>query len=504
MALRAFLFLCIPLLLGLAGCGGSLDLSRNSAIVGLEEFPGSLEPPYGLDANSQRIQHLCFASLLSLNPDGSFSNELAESVVMQDKTTFVFTLKDGLAFSDGSALTASDIVSAYQEILSPSSASFLKGAYAIMQSVEATDRRRVVFKLKEPFAPFFMLATLGISKKLPEGGPRLASGPYEIKEVVENQRIVLKENPRWFGKHPSLERVVFKLVPDESERVLELKKGSIDIIQNGFTPDLLPFFQEDTGLAVSQTPGSSFAYIALNLHNPYLSDIRVRQALNLAIDREKLAKSLYKGMVVPSDSLLPNGHWARHPKIGAPPFDTKKAKALIKEAQGVFPKRGVPIPINLTLKVSSNQVALRLAEALRSSFLDVGVNVGIQTREGPAFFEDVRSGLFDMYILTWAGVTEPDIYRTLFFSSSVPPAGDNRGFYANPLLDGLLLKARSSYEREVRRELYWRVQEILSQDLPYLHLWHTRNTLVHRRSIEGVKPDALGSFRFLLEAKRSG
>ena len=504
MTFKSSLFFCIPLLLGIAGCGGGPDFSMDGAIVGLEEFPGSLEPPYGLDANSQRIQHLCFASLLSLNPDGSFSNELAESVVMQDETTFVFTLRDNLAFSDGSALTASDVVSAYQEILSPGSASSLKGAYAIIESVEATDSRRVVFKLKEPFAPFFMLATLGISKKLPEEGPRLASGPYEVKEVVENRRIVLQENPRWFGKHPSLERVVLKLVPDESERVLELKRGSIDIIQNDFAPDLLPFLQEDAGLAVSQTPGSSFTYVALNLHNPYLSDIRVRQALNLAIDREKLAKSLYKGMVVPSDSVLPNGHWARHPKIGVPPFDAKKAKALIKEAQEAFPKKGGTIPIKLALKVSSNQAAFRLAEALRSSFFDVGVNVEIQARERGKFFEEVRSGLFDMYVLTWAGVVEPDVYRTLFFSSSVPPVGDNRGFYANPLLDGLLLKARSSYDREVRRELYWRVQEILSQDLPYLHLWHAQNTLVHRRSIEGAKPDALGSFRFLLDAKRSG
>jgi peptide/nickel transport system substrate-binding protein len=504
MTFKSSLFFCIPLLLGIAGCGGGLDLSMDGAIVGLEEFPGSLEPPYGLDANSRRIQHLCFASLLSFNSDGSFSNELAESVVMQDETTFVFTLRDNLAFSDGSALAASDVVSAYQEILSPGSASSLKAAYAIIESVEATDSRRVVFKLKEPFAPFFMLATLGISKKLPEEGPRLASGPYEVKEVVENQRIVLQENPRWFGKHPSLERVVLKLVPDESERVLELKRGSIDIIQNDFAPDLLPFLQEDTGLAVSQTPGSSFTYVALNLHNPYLSDIRVRQALNLAIDREKLAKSLYKGMVVPSDSVLPNGHWARHPKIGVPPFDAKKAKALIKEAQEAFPKKGGTIPIKLALKVSSNQAAFRLAEALRSSFFDVGVNVEIQARERGKFFEEVRSGLFDMYVLTWAGVVEPDVYRTLFFSSSVPPVGDNRGFYANPLLDGLLLKARSSYDREVRRELYWRVQEILSQDLPYLHLWHAQNTLVHRRSIEGVKPDALGSFRFLLDAKRSG
>lgn len=505
MTVKAFFFFCIPLLFLLAGCERvGIGLSKdNSVVVGLEAFPDSLEPPYGSDAISQKIQRLCFASLLVLNPDGTFANELASSVFMQDEVTFVFKLKDHLAFSDGSPLTAFDVASAYKEILGSGTPLSPRGAYTIIQSVEAEDRSRVVFTLKEPFAPFLMLATFGISKKRAEGGPRLASGPYEIEKVIDNRQILLKENERWTGKHPSIKRVSFKLIPEESARVDELKRGSIDILLNGISPELLSFLQEDPEMVVSQTPGSSFTYISLNLHNPYLSDVRVRQGLNLAIDREKLAKSLYKGMVVPSDSILPSGHWARHPKIGAPPFDSKKAKELIEEANEAFSKSGGAIPANLTLKVSGDPAMLRLAEALRVFFLDAGVNVGIQARGRGAFFEEIKSGLFDMHILTWVEVTEPDFYRTLFFSSSIPPAGDNRGFYANPLLDGLLLKARSSYDRELRREVYWRVQEILSQDLPYLHLWHTLNTLIHCRSIKGAKPDALGSFGFLLEATRS-
>lgn len=489
------------LLVIIGGCGSGSDPAP--IVVGLEAFP-SLKPSFELDENAQGVQELCYAPLFSPNPDGSFSNVLARSVEVQDDTTFVMTLKEGLSFSDGSPLRAVDVVKAYKEALQVnSSEASPRRPMNVVQAIEALGPGRVVFRLRKPFAPFLSLATLGISKESSEGGPRAASGPYAIEKVIENQEVLLKRNPHGFGPEPEIQSVLFRVIPDDTRRILELKNGSLDIVQNGLTPDVLLLIQGDPSLELRQTPGSSFSYVAFNFHNPYLGDIRVRQALTLAIDRKKIARSLYKGLVIPSDSLLPEGHWARHPQIGAPSYDSRKARLLMEDVKQDFKKRGLPFPITLTLKVLPDPMFLRFAEAIQGSLRDIGVHLKVQTPERTLFFKEIRSGEFDMYMLTWARIIDPDIYRTLFFSSSLPPLGDNRGFYTNPLLDDLLVRACTTYDREARKELYWRVQEVLSQDLPYLNLWHKVNTIVYRREILGIKPDSLGTYRFLLKVRRS-
>jgi peptide/nickel transport system substrate-binding protein len=501
MMLNEFLKIALTCLLLIGGCGPSSNPA--SLVVGLETFP-SLEPSLDLDEDAQWVQELCFASLLSPNQDGSFSNELALSVEIQDNKAFIITLKEDLKFSDGSPLRAPDVVRAYQEALRMNSAeSNPRGPTSVIQSIEALGPKRVVFRLKEPFAPFLSLATLGISKVSPTGGLRLASGPYAIEEILEGQQILLKRNPHGFGPSPENESVLFKVIPDESKRVFELKNAQIDIVQNDLALDILPSIQGDPGLEVKQIPNSSFSYVALNFHNPYLADIRVRQALNLAIDRKKIACSLYKDLVIPSDSLLPKGHLARHPQRGAPSYDPKKARVLMEDAKKDFKKRGLTLPFTLGLKVLPDPTTLRLAEAIQGCFMEIGVQLEVQAQERTLFFKEINSWGFDMYTLTWARIVDPDFYRALFFSSSLSPLGDNRGFYTNPFLDDLLLRACTAYDRETRRELYWRVQEVLSQDLPYLNLWHGVNTIVHRKGIVGIQPDPLGTFRFLLTSKRS-
>jgi len=250
---------------------------------------------------------------------------------------------------------------------------------------------------------------------------------------------------------------------------------------------------EKTGrLAVEEAPGGNGSYLGFNLRDRALSDMRVRRAIALAIDREAIVRTIWKGHADVVESILPAGSWAREPDLPAILPDPAEARRLLDAAGYRDPDGDGPLPrLRLTYKTSQNEVRRRVATVIQEQLRRVGIHAEIQSLEWGTFFSDVKKGNFQLYGLTWVGISDPDIYHHAFHSESAPPDGANRGGYSNARVDRLTEAARREPSRERRRGMYREVQRILARDLPVFPLWAGRNILVRDRRIRGfvLSPD---------------
>jgi len=482
------LILSLALVLaGLAGCAGRPQ-PDNVLVVGLPDEPLTLDPRFALDAASTRLNQVLYAGLLKLDASGRPEPDLAQDWRVEGGRIYTFRLRPGLTFHDGRDLTARDVVFTYASILDPSLNSPKRLVLQVIDKVEALDRLTVRFSLREVSAPFESELTLGV---VPAGaGPDLAqrpvgAGPFSLVEWRPGQRLDLAAHRDYFMGRPAGDGIVFKVVPDDTTRVLELLQGNLDFVLNGAPPDLLGRLAREKSLRIIESPSANYAYLAFNLAHPDLGRLEVRRAIARAVDRRAMIRYLLDGRAEPATGLLPPGHWAYTGQVADYAYDPEAAARDLDRA-GLKPdEKGVRL--KLLYKATLQDLSRRKAEVLQDQLARVGIKLEIRSFEWATFFTDVRQGNFQLCSLEWVGLAEPDIYYHVFHSQSRPPQGANRGGYANPELDRLLIKARQCLDREERAGLYARVQQIVARDLPYLSLWHPRHVLVLRRGWTGFE-----------------
>jgi peptide/nickel transport system substrate-binding protein len=483
------------LLLLLAGCAQKLPIDEGRLVIALPGAPASLDPRLATDAYGEQILQMTHASLLRLDAAGNPAPDLAESWETPDPLTFVFRLRPGLRFHDGRPLTSSDVRYTFGWILDPANRSPHRALYRFVASIGTPDDRTVVFRLAEPFAPFLSAAVRGIVPAgSPAGGPAppAGAGPYRIDSVSPDGEAALSAFDGHYKGPPAIRSVTVKFVPDSNVRFLELSAGSVNFAVNGVDPDLLPALSKTGRIVVEEAPGGNVTYLGFNLRDRALSDPRVRKAIASAVDREAIVRAIWKGRADLVESILPPGSWAADPAIPPVRFDPALSRRLLDEAGYPDPDGDGPLPcLRLTYKTSQNELRRRVAAAVQEQLRQVGIALEIQSLEWGTFFHDVRKGNFQLYSLTWVGISDPDIFHYAFHSTSVPPDGANRGGYSDPEVDRLTDAARREASRERRRAQYHRVQRILARDLPVFPLWAGRNVLVRDRRLErfAISPD---------------
>ncbi|MBI4524982.1 MAG: ABC transporter substrate-binding protein [Deltaproteobacteria bacterium] len=461
-------------------------------MIGIESSPTHLDPRFATDANSTRIASLIFDSLVRLDEYSRVQPQLAERWEAIDDQTYLFHLRKGITFQNGKPLTARDVKFTYDSVMRPQSLSPKKGALQFLASVDPLDPHRVRFRLTAPYAPF--LASFGIGI-LPAGSPpeiqgrsqRLpGTGPFSLEEFSPGERVVLKANSSYWGNPPAIPGLVFKIIPDATVRALEFKKGTVDLLQNDVEPDMLPWLRRRTTASIVTQQGTIFQYIGANIEHPILQLAPVRQAIAHAIDREAIIRHLLKGLATPATGLLSPLHWAYDPTVPQLVYDPEKARRLLDEAGFPDPDGDGPKPrFKLSYKTTTLDLRRRIAEALKEQLNRVGIELEVRTFEWGTFYGDVQKGNFHLYSLSWVGISDPDLYFSLFHSSSVPPFGNNRGRYRNPELDRALEEGRKRSGLEERKRIYGRVQQILASDLPYIPLWWAKNVVIMNPAIQG-------------------
>jgi peptide/nickel transport system substrate-binding protein len=498
-------FLLLALFLPLLSCSQPPDPSTLVMII--ESSPTNLDPRVGIDAQSERIGELLFDALLTRDEHLNVQPGLAERWEIPDPLTYVFHLHQGVAFHDGRPLTSRDVKWTFDSLLEGKIRSTKSAAYRFVDHVEAPDDNTVVFHLKEPNSTLLWNLSEGASGIVPYGSldeitrNPMGSGPFKFVSAEQDKELIVERNDNYWGTKPRLARIRFTVVPDATTRALELRKGSADAAINALTSDTIVALERETNLQIERAPGTVLSYLAFNLRDPMLQDVRVRQAIAFAIDRGPLLQYIWRGFAQPALSVLPPQSWAYDANVAAYPHDPERARQLLDSA-GYGVHDGVRF--HLTMKTSTEESTRLLAAVLQQQLREVGIALDIRTFEFATFFADVTSGAFQLYSLRWIGGNEdPDIFEYSFHSNRFPPKGANRGFYSNSRIDRLIDEARRATDQDVRKRLYAEVQETLAKDEPYINLWYFDNILVHTRRVRNVTLNPSGNYGFLKTAEIS-
>jgi peptide/nickel transport system substrate-binding protein len=498
-----------PLLATLALACSLLSCSRpsetNTLVMIIESSPANLDPRVGIDAQSERIDDLIFDDLLTRGDDLNVAPGLAERWEIPDPLTYIFHLHRGVSFHDGRALTSRDVKWTFDSLLQGKIRSTKASAYRSVERIDAPDDHTVVFHLKEPFSTLLWNLSDGAMGIVPEGSGSevsekpIGSGPFVFVSAEPDKEVVLERNLSYWGETAHLAKVRFVVVPDPTTRALELRKGSADMAINALTPDTVLTLQREPSLEVERAPGTIVAYLAFNLRDPILKNVKVRQALAFALDRKPIIEYLLRGQAQPAASILPPQSWAFNGDVPRYDHDPARARALL-DAAGYPAVNGVRF--HLTMKTSTEEGTRLLAAVLQQQMHEVGIALDIRTFEFATFFADVTAGAFQLHSLRWVGGNQdPDIFEYAFHSSKFPPHGANRGHYANPRVDVLIDQARAATDPAIRKPLYAEVQRVLADELPYIDLWYLDNVLVHNKRVRNVKLNLAGNYDFLRTAK---
>jgi peptide/nickel transport system substrate-binding protein len=530
----------------LAACPRQRTFDPSHIVFAIESNPVNLDPRYASDAQSQRIDKLLFDGLVERDAEMNLHGDLAESWDTPDALTYIFHLRKGVTFHDGRALTSKDVKATVEFMMNAMNRSPKRGAFRMINSIDAPDAQTVVFHLKEPAASFLWnmeRSAVGIAPA--EAGldfslKPIGSGPYRFVSQSQDDAVVIERNANYFrakvaadfsgkltGKRnaevqssqraeiaeisaqPSafaqtaqqsetpIERVTFRIVPDAIVRALELRKGSADIEVSSLSPDMIPVLAKRADLAVSERTGTNFAYLGMNMQDAIIGKREVRQALAYATDRESLVKYLLRGEAQLASGILPPNHWAYNGNVKKYEYGPAAAERLL-DAAG-FPRKADGTRMHVILKVSTDEQARLLGAALQEQWRAVGVELEVRPLEIATLFSDLGKGNFQISYLKWVGANnDPDVFELVFNSKRIPPDGPNRGRYKNARVDELTEKIRVEMDREKRKALCGEVQKIVAEDLPYVPLWYTDVVSVYRKELGEVKLTPTGDYDFLV------
>jgi peptide/nickel transport system substrate-binding protein len=500
-----FLFTC-AWMLSLLSCSQAPD--PNTLVMIIESSPTNLDPRVGIDGYSERIDALIFDDLLDRDEHLNVKPALAERWEIPDPLTYIFHIRRGVRFHDGRALTSRDVKWTFDSLLQGKIRTTKSAAYRYVDRVEAPDDYTIVFRMKEPFSTLLWNLSDGAMGIVPYGTLTemtthpIGSGPFRFVSAEQDKEIIVERNEDYWGDKPHLPRVRFVVVPDTTTRALELRKGSADVVSNALTSDQILALEKEPTLVVQRASGTELGYLAFNLRDPILRDVRVRQALAYAIDRRPMIQYLWRDFAQPAASILPPQSWAYDANVPKYPYEPDKANRIL-DAAGYSKVNDVRF--HITMKTSTTEETTRLMVAvLQQQLRDVGIALDIRTFEFATFFADVTSGAYQMYSLRWIGGNEdPDIFEYAFDSDKFPPHGANRSFYTNPKLDALIKQGRSETDPNRRKALYAGIQTILATDLPYINLWFLDNVLVHTRRVRNLTLNPSGNYDFLKTAEIS-
>lgn len=476
----------------------------------LETPAESLDSRLTLTATGQRVAQLITPGLITFDDSGAAVPDLAESFREVSPTLMEFTLRPGLTFHDGDALTAEDVKATYDSMREAALASPRAERYAVVERVEAVDARTVRFHLRRPYAPLLAELSLGIlpaarasaAYRDEQGRAPVGAGPFRFESQPDEEHLTLVPFAGYYQGAPALPRLNFRVVRDETTRVLELLKGRADLVLNALSPAVLPALEREPSLRVLTRPGTGLAYLGFNLRDGPLADVRVRRALCHLVEVEPLVTYKLHGLAQPAQGLLPRTNWAWAPVAGCA-HDPQEAARLL-DAAG-YPERPGGPRLTLHLKTSTDRLRRSIALVLREQLGRGGVAVEVRSLEFGTLFNDIRRGNFELYTLKWASILEPDLLRGAYHSANVPTeanhwGGLNRGALRDAPLDALLEAATRGSPTE-RRALYAQAQERLDTLVPMVPLWHENTVAVVSRRLQGFEPSAHGLFTPLARAR---
>ena len=476
-----------------------------------------LNPVLAGDSASAEINDLVYNGLVKYDKDLVLVGDLALSWEVRDGgKTIIFKLRENVKWHDGRPFTADDAVFTYQCLVNPDIISPRSGRFKMIESVEAPDAHTLVVKYSMAYSPALESWGLGLIPrhifdqgdfdKNPANRKPVGTGAYRFVKWVSGEQIVLEKNSEYFEETGNISRIIYRIIPDSSVQFLELRKQGIDSM--GLTPHQYKYNTDDEGFSGNYNkfryPAFQYAYMGYNLKNPLFEDRIVRRAISRAIDKKAIVDAVLLGYGGQIHSNYPPSSWAYNPDVEKFGYDPARAMALLDEAgwkdsdgDGWRDRNGRKFAFTL-LTNQGNKTREEAATIIQSQLKDVGIEVSIRILEWATLINrhiDRRD--FDAVVLGWSLAVDPDCY-SLWHSSEARAGGFNFVSYKNPEVDALIEKGRMSFDREERKMIYGRIQELIAGDQPYCFLYAPDSLTVVASRFRGIEPTRAGiSHNFL-------
>ena len=511
-------FLILLLLLMNAAC----RRQSGSFVIALGDNIRTIDPigSPSVDAASERVRTLMFNSLVKKNEKFDYVGELAVDPIQRssDGLVHTFTLRDGLKFHDGRPLTSADVKYTLDLVFSSNfakSASFYEGSgtdkKSIVKSVEAPDPKTIVVTITKPWVGLLsnLVPVAIIPKDSYESQKQhpLGSGPFKFISYDSSQQVLdLEAFPEYWEGPAKIQKLRARVIADTNALQAELRAGRVDIapLPTSLSPDAIKLLGQDPILQVQQFTGSNLNLLTFNTSQAPLNDVRVRQAIAYAVNRESMINDLLLGQAKLAHSILPEESWAYSTgqKYSYDPAMAKKLldEAGLKDPDGDGPQMRFTKPI--VFKVSGSSVSAKnYAGVIQNYLKEVGVPVTIETAELNTLFDQLRYGQFQIFYGQWVGGNQdPIFYKDLFATSEIPTqerAARNRSRYSNKEVDKLLDEAVNTPDRQRAEVLYRQIQDIVSRELPVFPLWYQANMVIAKKTVGNIQVNASGDWGFV-------
>ncbi|MDR1702512.1 MAG: ABC transporter substrate-binding protein [Sporomusaceae bacterium] len=471
---------------------------KSEIIVGVELEPNKINPFFNDDHDDAIF--LIFSGLVRFDEKNEPVPDLAQSwEVSEDLLTYTFKLNKNAKWHDGKPFTAEDVKFTIEAALDEKNNSEIKYRFEEFKTIEVIDPHTLKIVLKTPFQPIFRsLATGMLPKHLLEGkdintaefnSKPVGTGRYKFADWKKGQYLLLAANTDFYLGAPKNGQVVLKFIADPNVKAVQLETGEIDAAL--IDPVQAERIAKNANLTVTRVKTADYRALMYNRKFPLWSDVRVRQALNYAVNREALVQGLLLGWGKPAYGPL-ELNWANNPDVPNYAYDPAKAKALLAEAgyqpgpDGILQKDGQKLSFKITA-FNYDPVRIGLASELSTQFKQIGVEAVPDLRERGSF----NLGDVETFLLGWGSPFDPDddTYR-IFHSSQIGKL--NYENYQNAKVDELLLKARQAANRGDRLKLYQEFQKELAADPAFNFLVYLDQALVSSKKVAGIKLKVLG------------
>ena len=448
-------------------------LQTNSEIrFAIAQAPLNLDPRYATDAASERVNRLIYQPLVDFDATSKPSPVLASWVMLNDLQYRFALIKTRAPFHNNAPLTAADVRATYDSFLTLKD-SPLTAEFSNIDSIEVEDENTFLFTLKQADTHFPAKLIVGIlPKDLIEKNHDFSHNPVGNGAL----KFVSWDNKLRLERVKDGVKITLQEVKDPTVRVLKLLRSEVDLLQGDLPPELVKYLQSKPEIFVETSVGANFSYLGLNMQDPVLKQLKVRQAIAHAINRQEIIQKVMVTNTRIADAILPPEHYAGNANLTPYNHNPELAKKLLQEA-------GVKLPLRLVYKTSTDAQRVRIATILQAQMREAGIELEIRSLDWGTFFADVKQGNFQLFGLTWVGIKTPEIYTKAFGSNNFPPNGFNRGRYADAELDKLLAD-----------ENWPAVTQRIHQQLSYISLWYEGQFVAMQKNITHYNPKADGNW----------
>lgn len=440
------------------------------------------------DYNEWTVAALTYSALVRNDDQFQPIPDLAESWEQPDPQTIIFHLRSA-KFHDGTDATSEDVKFTFDSIINPDFGAPNRPLFAAIESVEAPDPATVIFHLANP-SPALMafLPWVGIMPKhYAEASPDLVAsqpigtGPYRFGSTIQQTETVLEAFEEYWGGMPAFRQIRIRVVPEDTTRTVEVQTGNVDMATVMPLPDI-EMLRSDPSLYVVEVAPSGYSYFGFDLRKPAVSDLRVRQALAHALDRDLINEAVYAGLASNAIGPVVPSSWGFEPELTTYDYDPERSRQLLAEAGHV---EGLQLTMTSSNQPEHTQIATIMVEQLG----EIGVQLEVTSLEFTVFTERVLAGEYGDIVLAfgWGQQMDPlqHMYRQ-FYSPNQPPNGYNFVYYTNEEVDALLEEANTNTDVDARKVSISEAQKILTEELPYVFLFNVPAFWAVRQEVQNV------------------